>query len=63
MNDSVYIIKVLDRKVAPQQKEDLPPSNLAKDEELRESLKQRKLDNRVKAYLLKLRNQAFIDLK
>ncbi|MBA8666339.1 peptidylprolyl isomerase [Holosporaceae bacterium 'Namur'] len=63
MNDSVYIIKVLDRKTAPQQKEDLPHSNLAKDEELKESLKQRKLDNRVKAYLLKLRNQAFIDLK
>lgn len=63
MDDSIYIIKVLDRKAVDQSQKEPATSSLSNNEELKEAIKQKKLDNKVKAYLLKLRNQAFIDLK
>ncbi len=61
-DDSIYIIKILERKILSKVQEDSPNQNVTNDEELRESLSQKKLDIQVKGYLLKLRNQAFIDL-
>jgi peptidyl-prolyl cis-trans isomerase SurA len=61
--DSIHLVKVLERKSANIEKAKNPIQEMVDEKEVKESLRQRKLDIQVKAYLLKLRKHAFIDLK
>jgi len=61
-NDSITIIKVLERK-SETINSDLNTTDKVNDEEFKEALKQRKLDVQIKSYIKKLRSQAYIDIK